>query len=66
MMQTKQYGRVHKNCRITFRSKSNEYVKKYGVHVDNVSESVVANPAECDESISVPKIPRGSSYLLPQ
>ena len=35
-------------------------MKKYGVHVDNVSECVVANPAECDESVSVPKIPRGS------
>ena len=23
------YGRVHKNCRITFRTKSNDYVKKY-------------------------------------
>ena len=35
-------------------------MKKYGVHVDNVAESVVANPAKCDESLSVPKIPRGS------
>ena len=48
------YGRVHKNCRITFRTKSNDYVKKYR------SECVVANPAECDESINVPKIPRGA------
>ena len=35
-------------------------MKKYGVHVDNGSECLVANPAECDESINVPKIPRGS------
>ena len=54
------YGRAHKNCRITFRTKSNDNVKNYGVHVDNVSECVVANPAECDESISVPKISLGS------
>ena len=44
----------------TFRTKSNDYVKKYGDHVDNVSGCVVANPAEYDESLSVPKIPRGS------
>ena len=50
------YGRVHKNCRITFRTKSKDYVKKYGVHVDNVSECVVLNPAEGDESISATKI----------
>ena len=54
------YGTGHKNCHIKFRRKSNGCVKKYSVHVDNVSQCVVANPAECDESISVPKIPRCS------